>query len=63
MVASIALGESLLHSAEGNMWQKGETMKSLRVAGIAALLVLCVGMAAGQDALTMLTTQQPRLDM
>jgi hypothetical protein len=29
---------------------KGEAMKSLRGAGIPALLVLCVGMALGQDA-------------
>jgi hypothetical protein len=29
---------------------KGETMKSLRVAGVSALVVLCVGMTLGQDA-------------
>jgi hypothetical protein len=30
--------------------RKGGTMKSLKIAGIPALLVLCVGMAVGQDA-------------
>src|SRR5271154_3424442 len=30
--------------------EKGETMKLLRLAGIPTLLVLCVGMAVGQDA-------------
>jgi hypothetical protein len=30
--------------------KKGETMKSLRVAGVPALLILCVGIALGQDA-------------
>jgi len=29
---------------------KGETMKALRIGGIPALLVLCVGIAVGQDA-------------
>lgn len=29
---------------------KGETMKLLRVAGISSVLVLCVGLALGQDA-------------
>jgi hypothetical protein len=30
--------------------KKGETMKALRIAGIPPLLVLCVEIAAGQDA-------------
>src|SRR5712675_1643502 len=29
---------------------KGETMKALRIGGIPALLLLCVGIAVGQDA-------------
>jgi hypothetical protein len=34
----------------GQKLTKGEAMKSLRVAGIPALMVLCVAMALGQDA-------------
>jgi hypothetical protein len=37
-------------SYEGINLQKGETMKLLRIVGLLAPLVLCVGMAAAQDA-------------
>jgi hypothetical protein len=38
-------------------------MKTLRIAGIPAMVILCVGMAVGQDVATMWTRVQTRPDM